>query len=81
MGGRGKLRGKRGRRTKTKAKKKHSKYEKEERLKYQERWERETFLDTSVNEYFRHVMSDLEPPLWPSGQSSWLQNGDVLCFM
>jgi hypothetical protein len=21
------------------------------------------------------------PPLWPSGQSSWLHNGDVLCFM
>jgi hypothetical protein len=20
-------------------------------------------------------------PLWPSGQSSWLQNGDVLCFL
>jgi hypothetical protein len=21
------------------------------------------------------------PPLWPSGQSSWLQNGDALCFL
>jgi hypothetical protein len=21
------------------------------------------------------------PPLWSSGQSSWLQNGDVLCFL
>jgi hypothetical protein len=21
------------------------------------------------------------PPLWPSGQSSWLQNGDILCFL
>jgi hypothetical protein len=21
------------------------------------------------------------PPLWPSGQSSWLHNGDVLCFL
>jgi hypothetical protein len=23
----------------------------------------------------------LWPPLWSSGQSSWLQNGDVLCFL
>jgi hypothetical protein len=23
----------------------------------------------------------LVPPLWSSGQSSWLQNGDVLCFL
>jgi hypothetical protein len=23
----------------------------------------------------------LRPPLWSSGQSSWLQNGDVLCFL
>jgi hypothetical protein len=22
-----------------------------------------------------------KPPLWSSGQSSWLQNGDVLCFL
>jgi hypothetical protein len=21
------------------------------------------------------------PPLWSNGQSSWLQNGDVLCFL
>jgi hypothetical protein len=21
------------------------------------------------------------PPLWSSGQSSWLHNGDVLCFL
>jgi hypothetical protein len=21
------------------------------------------------------------PHLWPSGRSSWLQNGDVLCFL
>jgi hypothetical protein len=23
----------------------------------------------------------VRPPLWSSGQSSWLQNGDVLCFL
>jgi hypothetical protein len=23
----------------------------------------------------------MRPPLWSSGQSSWLQNGDVLCFL
>jgi hypothetical protein len=23
----------------------------------------------------------IRPPLWSSGQSSWLQNGDVLCFL
>jgi hypothetical protein len=22
-----------------------------------------------------------KPPLWSSGQSSWLHNGDVLCFL
>jgi hypothetical protein len=26
-------------------------------------------------------MSDCWPPLWSSGQSSWLQNADVLCFL
>jgi hypothetical protein len=24
---------------------------------------------------------ELPPPLWSSGQSSWLQNGDVFCFL
>jgi hypothetical protein len=23
----------------------------------------------------------VSPPLWSSGQSSWLHNGDVLCFL
>jgi hypothetical protein len=23
----------------------------------------------------------VRPPLWSSGQSSWLHNGDVLCFL
>jgi hypothetical protein len=23
----------------------------------------------------------MRPPQWSSGQSSWLQNGDVLCFL
>jgi hypothetical protein len=23
----------------------------------------------------------MRPPLWSSGQSSWLHNGDVLCFL
>jgi hypothetical protein len=23
----------------------------------------------------------VRPPLWSSGQSSWLQNKDVLCFL
>jgi hypothetical protein len=26
-------------------------------------------------------MFHIWPPLWSSGQSSWLQNGDVLCFL
>jgi hypothetical protein len=30
--------------------------------------------------YIRHVEEN-RPPLWSSGQSSWLQNGDVLCFL
>lgn len=29
-------------------------------MKYQKRRERERFLDVSINEYFRHIMSDLE---------------------
>jgi hypothetical protein len=27
------------------------------------------------------VLEDERPPLWSSGQSSWLHNGDVLCFL
>jgi hypothetical protein len=27
------------------------------------------------------LLEESRPPLWSSGQSSWLQNGDVLCFL
>jgi hypothetical protein len=33
-----------------------------------------------LNLYVCYV-EESEPPLWSSGQSSWLQNGDVLCFL
>jgi hypothetical protein len=26
-------------------------------------------------------VEESRPPLWSSGQSSWLLNGDVLCFL
>jgi hypothetical protein len=26
-------------------------------------------------------VEESRPPLWSSGQSSWLQNGDVSCFL
>jgi hypothetical protein len=26
-------------------------------------------------------LEESRPPLWSSGQSSWLQNGDVMCFL
>jgi hypothetical protein len=29
---------------------------------------------------FESYLISIRPPLWSSGQSSWLQNGDVLCF-
>jgi hypothetical protein len=29
----------------------------------------------------QRVCCDWRPPLWSSGQNSWLQNGDVLCFL
>jgi hypothetical protein len=42
----------------------------------------------TVNTFFLHsinqvilLMETLWPPLWSSGQSSWLLNGDVLCFL
>jgi hypothetical protein len=41
----------------------------------------------NINPYWRWVISltlqlNVEgPPLWSSGQSSWLRNGDVLCFL
>jgi hypothetical protein len=35
-----------------------------------------------VGEVFIYLAVLLErPPLWSSGQSSWLQDGDVLCFL
>jgi hypothetical protein len=27
------------------------------------------------------VVEESRPPLWSSGQSSWLQDGDVLCLL
>jgi hypothetical protein len=30
---------------------------------------------------FRSGPYNIRPPLWSSGQSSWLQNADVLCFL
>jgi hypothetical protein len=33
-----------------------------------------------LNLYICYV-EESRPPLWPSGQSSWLHNGDVLCFL
>jgi hypothetical protein len=34
-----------------------------------------------VRTEFIYVMYKKVPPLWSSGQSSWLHNGDVLCFL
>jgi hypothetical protein len=31
--------------------------------------------------YIHFWLVPSRPPLWSSGQSSWLQNGDVLCFL
>jgi hypothetical protein len=31
--------------------------------------------------FFPSVLSVWWPPLWSSGQSFWIQNGDVLCFL
>jgi hypothetical protein len=30
---------------------------------------------------FQSPRQPIRPPLWSSGQSSWLHNGDVLCFL
>jgi hypothetical protein len=37
-------------------------------------------LNIYIYIYICHV-EESRPPLWSSGQSSWLQNGDVLCLM
>jgi hypothetical protein len=34
-----------------------------------------------VRTEFMYVIEESRPPLWSSGQSSWLHNGDVLCFL
>jgi hypothetical protein len=34
-----------------------------------------------VRTEFICYVEESRPPLWSSGQSSWLQNGDVLCFL
>jgi hypothetical protein len=36
---------------------------------------------SSWNSSYKTVVPCRGPPLWSSGQSSWLQNGDVLCFL
>jgi hypothetical protein len=32
-------------------------------------------------EFILRYVEENRPPLWPSGQSRWLQNEDVLCFL
>jgi hypothetical protein len=34
-----------------------------------------------VRTEFICYVEESRPPLWPSGHSSWLHNGDVLCFL
>jgi hypothetical protein len=34
-----------------------------------------------TNWIYVYYVEESRPPLWFSGQSSWLQNGDVLCFL
>jgi hypothetical protein len=36
---------------------------------------------SSANISFLLTVSESRPPLWSSSQSSWLHNGDVLCFL
>jgi hypothetical protein len=44
-------------------------------------------VDCAHNNYFKQSVKIFlslrndRPPLWCSGESSWLQNGDVLCFL
>jgi hypothetical protein len=38
-------------------------------------------LSCEVRTEFICYVEESRPPLWSSGQSSWLQNGDVLCFL
>jgi hypothetical protein len=39
-------------------------------------WDIIIFMRTQLHSLAKH-----RPPLWSSGQSSWLQNGDVLCLL
>jgi hypothetical protein len=36
---------------------------------------------TECHDFQRSKKYFYHPPLWSSGQSSWLQNGEVLCFL
>jgi hypothetical protein len=38
-------------------------------------------LSKSVLKIYWNALYAQRLPLWPSGQSSWLQNGDELCFL
>jgi hypothetical protein len=39
------------------------------------------YVSCEVRTQFICYVEESRPPLWSSGQSSWLQNGDVLCFL
>jgi hypothetical protein len=39
------------------------------------------FVSFKVRTKFICYVEESRPPLWSSGQSSWLENGDVLCFL
>jgi hypothetical protein len=41
----------------------------------------ETHVQTKRQQHFSFVCLKFRPPLWSSGYSPWLQNGDVLCFL
>jgi hypothetical protein len=38
-------------------------------------------VSCEVRTEFICYVEESRPPLWSSGESSWLQNGDVLCFL
>jgi hypothetical protein len=38
-------------------------------------------VSCEVQTEFIYSVEGSRPSLWSSGQSSWLQNGDVLCFL
>jgi hypothetical protein len=43
--------------------------------------ERRCIVFPGTNIIYIWYMEESRPPLWSSGQGSWLQNGDVLCFL